>query len=180
MSHVTPSFGLLAEFVEADDLVAAAARVYDAGYRRFECYSPLPVEGLADAIGFRRTGLPQVVLAGGITGGLAGFAMQYYTTVVAYPLNIGGRPLFSWPSFVPVVFEMTVLIAALSAVLGMLALNGLPRPHHPLFAIPAFDRATQDRFFVCILSDDPLYHPQTTLEFLTGLGPVEITDVPMP
>jgi hypothetical protein len=174
------SFGLLAEFVESDDLLQAAARVYEAGYRRFECYSPLPVEGLADAIGFRRTRMPQVVLIGGIIGGLAGLALQYYTMVIAYPLNIGGRPLFSWPMFVPVVFEMTVLVAALSAVLGMLAMNGLPRPHHPLFAIPSFDRATQDRFFVCILSTDPKYDLVATREFLQGLGPVEVLDVPMP
>jgi hypothetical protein len=176
----TNSFGLLAEFVEAENLVAAARRVHEAGYRRVECYSPLPVEGLAEAIGFHRSRMPLVVLIGGIVGGLAGFALQYYTTVVAYPLNIGGRPLFSWPSFVPVVFEMTVLFAALSAVLGMLAMNGLPRPHHPLFGIPSFDRATQDRFFLCVLSVDPMYHPISTRQFLEGLGPVEVTDVPMP
>jgi hypothetical protein len=180
MTKHAEQFGLLAEFAAAEDLVAAAERVYGDGYRRFECYSPLPVEGLADAIGFRRSGLPLVVLVGGVVGCLAGIALQYWTTVIAYPLNVGGRPLVSWPSFVPVVFEMTVLFAALSAVLGMLAMNGLPRPHHPLFAIPSFDRATQDKFFLCILSTDAQYHPQTTRQFLERLGPVEVIDVPMP
>ena len=180
MTTHAEQFGLLAEFADADALVAAAERVHGEGYRRFECYSPLPVEGLADAIGFRHSRLPLVVLVGGVVGCLSGIALQYWTTVIAYPLNVGGRPLVSWPSFVPVVFEMTVLFAALSAVLGMLAMNGLPRPHHPLFGIPSFDRATQDRFFLCILSTDAQYHSQTTRQFLERLGPVEVIDVPMP
>jgi hypothetical protein len=172
-------FGLLAEFADADELVAAAGEVHAAGYREVEAYSPLPVHGLAEAIGFRRTWLPLIVLVGGIVGCVAGWALQYYTAVVAYPLNIGGRPLNSWPSFIPVIFEMTVLVAALSAVLGMLALNGLPRPHHPLFAIPRFDRATQDRFFLCILARDPQFHPQTTRQFLERLSKMEVVDVPL-
>jgi hypothetical protein len=110
---------------------------------------------------------------------VAGWALQYYTSVVAYPLNVGGRPLNSWPSFIPVIFEMTVLFAALFAVLGMLAINGLPRPYHPLFAIPRFDRATQDRFFLCILSRDPQFHPHMTRQFLERLAPSEVTDVPL-
>jgi hypothetical protein len=171
-------FGLLAEFADAGELVDATERTTAAGYRDVEAYAPLPVEGLAEALGFHRTWMPEVVLIGGIVGGLAGLALQYYTTVIDYPLNIGGRPLFSWPSFVPVIFEMTVLCAALSAVLGMLALNGLPRPHHPLFAIPSFDRATQDRFFLCILARDPMFHPHTTRQFLEQLGASEVTDVP--
>jgi hypothetical protein len=178
MSGKTSPFGTLAEFAEADDLVVAATRAYEAGYRRMECYSPLPVEGLAEAIGFHRTRMPLVVLIGGIVGCLGGLALQYYATVVAYPLNVGGRPLFSWPAFVPVVFEMTVLGAVLFAVLGMLAMNGLPRPHHPLFAIRSFDRATQDRFFLCILSIDRMFDEHATREFLQRLGPVEVTDVP--
>jgi hypothetical protein len=177
MNGPSAQFGTLAEFVEADELVVASARAYAAGYRRMECYSPFPIEELADAIGFHRTRLPLVVLIGGIVGCLGGFALQYYTTVVAYPLNVGGRPLFSWPAFVPVIFEMTVLGAVLAAVLGMLAMNGLPRPHHPLFGIPSFDRATQDRFFLCILGSDPLFDRQQTRAFLERLGPVEVTDV---
>jgi hypothetical protein len=172
-------FGVLAEFIEADELVAAAARVRDLGYRNVECYSPLPVEGLADAIGFHRTRMPRVVLIGGIMGGTAGFALQYWTTVIDYPLNVGGRPLFSWPSFVPVVFEMTVLFAALSAVLGMLAMNGLPQPHHPLFAMPQFDRATQDRFFLTIRAQDPLFDEEKTRRLLVQLGAKEVVDVPL-
>jgi hypothetical protein len=144
-----------------------------------EAYSPMPVEGLAEALGFRKTRMPLVVLIGGIVGCLSGWALQYYTNVIAYPLNIGGRPLNSWPSWVPVIFELTVLVAALSAVLGMLAMNGLPRPHHPLFAIPQFDRATQDRFFICILARDPFFHQQTTRQFLERLGPMEVIDVPL-
>jgi Alternative complex III, ActD subunit len=170
-------YGILAEFADADQLVAAAARVHELGYRYVECYSPLPVEGAADAIGFHRTRMPLVVLCGGIVGGLCGLALQYWTTVIAYPLNIGGRPLFSWPSFVPVVFEMTVLVAALSAVLGMLAMNGLPQPHHPLFAVPGFARATQDRFFLSIRAQDPLFEPQQTRQVLEQLGGGEVVDV---
>jgi Alternative complex III, ActD subunit len=178
MSTAAETYGLLAEFAEVDDLVAASGRAHAAGYRDIEAYAPLPVDGLAEALGFRRTGLPLVVLCGGIFGCLAGWGLEYYTTVIAYPLNIGGRPLNSWPSFVPVMFEMTVLVAALSAVLGMLAMNGLPRPNHPLFAIPAFDRATQDRFFLFIRHTDPMFHERTTREFLEQLGATEVTDVP--
>ncbi len=171
-------FGILAEFTDAEELVAAAQRVYESGYRRFEAYSPMPVEGLADAIGFRRTRMPLVVLIGGIIGALSGYGLQYWVSAIAYPLNIGGRPLHSWPAFIPVTFEMTVLIAALFAVLGMLAMNGLPRPHHPLFAIREFDRATRDRFFLCILQSDPMFHQQSTRGFMESLGAAEVIDVP--
>jgi hypothetical protein len=178
MSTAADSFGLLAEFVEPDELVEAAARVYGEGYRHFEAYSPMPVEGLPEAVGFARSRMPLVVLVGGIVGCLSGYALQYYLTVIDYPLNVGGRPLHSWPSFVPVIFELTVLFAALSAVLGMLAINGLPRPHHPLFGVRQFDRATQDRFFLCIRRTDPLFHDRTTREFLQRLGAKEVIDVP--
>jgi hypothetical protein len=171
-------YGILAEFDDADELVAAAERVHEAGYRRVEAYSPMPVEGLADAIGFHRTRMPLVVLVGGIVGGLSGYGLQYYATVVAYPMNVGGRPLHSWPAFIPVTFEMTILFAALAAVLGMLAMNGLPRPHHPLFGVPQFDRASRDRFFLCIMRSDPLYHERTTRELLETLGATEVIDVP--
>jgi hypothetical protein len=179
MNAATDSFGLLAEFVEPDDLVKATTRIYDEGYRHFEAYSPMPVAGLSEAVGFPRSRMPLVVLIGGIVGCIVGFGMQYYLMVIEYPLNIGGRPLNSWPMFVPVTFELTVLFAALSAVLGMLAMNGLPRPHHPLFAVPQFDRASQDRFFVCIRRTDPLYHERSTREFLERLGAREVIDVPL-
>ncbi len=178
MNPASPErYGILAEFADADELVTAAARIYDLGYRYVECYSPLPVEGAADAVGYHRTRMPLVVLCGGTVGGLGGFALQYWTTVISYPLDIGGRPLFSWPSFVPVVFEMTVLVAALSAVLGMLAMNGLPQPHHPLFAVKGFERATQDRFFLSIRAHDPKFDPQQTRQTLQELGGQEIVDV---
>jgi hypothetical protein len=179
MNHAADSFGLLAEFVEPDALVTAARQVYDKGYRDFEAYAPMPVAGLSEAVGFPRSRMPLVVLVGGVVGCLAGYAMQYFISVVDYPLNIGGRPLNSWPSFVPVIFEMTVLFGALAAVLGMLAMNGLPRPHHPLFGVPQFDRATQDRFFLCIRRTDPLYHQRTTRDFLQRLGARGVVDVPM-
>jgi Protein of unknown function (DUF3341) len=178
MNTLQDQFGILAEFDTADELVAAAARVYQEGYRDVEAYSPMPVEGLAEAIGFRRTSMPLIVLLGGIVGFVAGYALQYFATVIWYPLNIGGRPYHSWPAYIPVVFEMTVLVAALSAVLGMLALNGLPRPHHPLFAIREFDRATQDRFFLCVLARDKLFDPMRTRQLLEALGPMEVLDVP--
>lgn len=178
-STAQPStFGILAEFSTSEELVEAAARVREAGYREMECYSPLPVEGLADAIGFKRTGIPLVVLCGGILGAVVGYGMQYWVSVFAYPVNIGGRPYHSWPSFIPVTFETTVLFAVIAAVLGMLAMNGLPRPHHPLFAIPSFARASQDRFFLCILSRDKQFDSQRTREMLERLGPLEVTDVP--
>lgn len=170
-------FGILAEFPDTEELIAAAAKLHELGYRQLECYTPLPVEGAADAIGFHRTRMPLVVLCGGIVGGLTGLALQYWTTVIDYPLNIGGRPLFSWPSFVPVIFELTVLFAALSAVLGMLAMNGLPQPHHPLFAVPGFERATQDRFFLTVRAVDPLFDLNQTRQVLEQLGGKEIVDV---
>jgi hypothetical protein len=179
MSTASGSFGLLAEFVEPDALVDATTRIQEAGYRDYEAYSPMPVAGLPEAVGFPRSRMPLVVLIGGIVGCVTGFGMQYYLSVIDYPLNIGGRPLNSWPSFIPVTFELTVLFAGLSAVLGMLAMNGLPRPHHPLFAVPQFDRATQDRFFVCIRSTDPMFYEHSTRDFLQRLGAKEVIDVPL-
>ncbi|MEX0611159.1 MAG: DUF3341 domain-containing protein [Pirellulales bacterium] len=179
MNEPADNFGLLAEFVEPEALVAASVRVYQEGYRHFEAYSPMPVDGLSEAVGFARSRMPLVVLIGGAVGCLTGYGLQYFISVVDYPLNIGGRPLNSWPSFVPVIFEMTVLFGALGAVLGMLAMNGLPRPHHPLFGVPQFDRATQDRFFLCIRRTDPLFDERATREFLQRLRAKEVIDVPL-
>ena len=187
MTSPSNLFGLLAEFVDAEELVRAAARTSAEGYREVEAYAPLPVEGLAEALEFRRTRMPEVVLTGGVIGAICGFALQYYVSVVAYPLNIGGRPLMSWPSFVPVIFEMTVLFAALAAVLGMLALNGLPRPHHPLFAIGSFDLSSalrrQGRFAEALDAareaasiDRDLWgadHPEYAID-LTRVGELEL------
>ncbi|MEX0716375.1 MAG: DUF3341 domain-containing protein [Planctomycetaceae bacterium] len=171
--------GVLAEFSDAEALVRAATRTRETGYRRFEAYTPFPVHGLAEATGFRRTGLPAVVLAGGIFGCVGGFALQYWVSVIAYPLNIGGRPLNSWVSFIPVTFETTVLCAALAAVLGMLALNGLPRPHHPLFGVPQFDHVTRDKFFLCIEAADERFDVDAARRFLLELGASEVLDVPL-
>lgn len=170
-------YGLMAEFEQPEELLAAARRAYAAGYRRMDAYSPFPVAGLAEAIGFQRTRLPLVVLIGGIIGCLGGFFLQYYAAVLDYPLNVGGRPLNSWPSFVPVMFEMTILIAALATVLGMLALNGLPMPYHPVFHVSRFVLATRDHFFLCIEAVDPQFEPQQTRQFLATLGAREVTEV---
>jgi hypothetical protein len=171
-------YGLLAEFDQPEDLLEAVERVRAAGYRRVEAYTPYPVEGLAEALGFHRTGVSLVVLIGGVLGCLCGYTLQYYVAVIAYPMNIGGRPLNSWPSFIPVTFEMTILFASLFAVLGMLGLNGLPRPHHPLFGVPSFSRATRDGFFLAVQATDPLFDPGTTRQFLESLHPREVIDVP--
>lgn len=172
------NYGLLAEFESAEALVAAARRVREAGYSRFDAHSPFPVEGLPEAMGLPRTRLPLVVLIGGIAGCVGGFLLQYWISTTAYPLNVGGRPLNSWPSFIPVTFELTVLVAALAAVLGMLGLNGLPKPYHPLFGVDRFAHATQDAFFLSIEAEDPNFHPETTRKFLESLNPREVFDVP--
>jgi hypothetical protein len=161
----------MAEFEGPTDLLDAAQRTYNEGYRRLDAYSPFPVQGLAEAIGFQRTRLPLIVLLGGIAGGLGGYFLQYWTSTIDYPLNIGGRPLHSWPSFIPVTFELTVLVAALAAVLGMLALNGLPMPHHPVFNVPAFELATRNHFFLCIEATDPKFDGVETRRFLESLKP---------
>jgi hypothetical protein len=174
----TPAiYGLMAEFDTPEALLEAARRAHAEGYRQMDGYSPFPVEGLAEAIGFHRTWLPFVVLLGGIIGGLGGYFLQYYVAVIEYPLNVGGRPFHSWPAFIPVTFEMTVLIAALAAVLGMLALNGLPMPYHPVFHVPRFDLASRNLFFLCIEATDPRFDRGTTRRFLEGLGAREVSEV---
>jgi hypothetical protein len=172
-----PLYGLMAEFETAEALMAAAHRAREEGYRRMDAYSPLPVEGLAEAIGFHDRRLPVIVLIGGMVGCLGGYYLQYWCSAISYPLNIGGRPLNSWPSFIPITFEMTVLVAALSAVLGMLALNGLPMPYHPVFNSPRFALATRDRFFLCIEARDPKFDKERTRAFLVGLKAREVTEV---
>jgi hypothetical protein len=172
-----PIYGLLAEFSDPTELVAAARRAHEAGYRQMDAYSPFPVEGLAEALGFHRTRVPLIVFVGGLVGCIGGYFLQYYVAAIHYPLNIGGRPLNSWPSFIPITFELTVLIAALSAVLGLLALNGLPMPYHPLFNAPRFARATQDRFFLCIEATDAQFDREETRRFMERLVPREISEV---
>ena len=177
MGKRVPIYGLMAEFEHAEELVEAARKARAAGYTCLDAYTPFPIHDLPEAIGFHKTRLPQVVFAGGLLGGLTGYLMQYYAAAVAYPINVGGRPLHSWPAFIPVTFEMTVLFAALSAVLGMLALNGLPQPYHPTFNVPRFALASRDRFFLLIEARDPQYDPERTREFLLSLRPHEVSDV---
>jgi len=173
-----PIYGLMAEFDSATALVEAAQRTHDAGYRRFEAYSPFPVEGLAEAVGFHHDLVPLVTLIGAVIGGLTGYLMQYWMSTMSYPVNVGGKPFHSWPSFIVVTFEMTILFGGISAVLGMLALNGLPMPYHPVFNVPRFVLASKDRFFLMVLSADPKYDALATRQFLEGLHPKSLSEVP--
>ena len=171
------TYGLMAEFDNPTDVVNAAHKTQEAGYQRIDAYSPYPIEELSEAIGVHSTKMPLIVLIGGIIGGLAGYLMQYYMLVVDYPLNVGGKPLHSWPQFIPITFECVVLGAGLSAVFGMLALNGLPEPYHPVFNTPNFALASRDRFFLLVESADPKFDRDKTAEFLRGLGAREVNDV---
>jgi len=170
-------YGMMAEFDSATALVEATHKTHQAGYRKIDAYSPFPIEGLAEEIGAPHD-VPLVVLIGGIVGGLTGYLMQYWMSAVDYPLNIGGKPYHSWPAFIVVTFEMTILFAGISAVFGMLALNGLPMPYHPVFNVPRFALASKDRFFLIVFSSDPKYDPAGTLDFLHGLEPRSISEVP--
>ena len=178
MEHRSHIYGVLAEFPTPHELNHAVEKTREAGYRRIEAYTPFPVEGLSEALALKRNNVPLITLIGGLTGGLGGFFFQYWVSVIAYPVNIGGRPLNSWPAFIPVTFELTVLGAALSAVFGMLALNGLPRPHHPLFNVQRFVRhATSDRFFLCIEARDPKFNLSESARFLKGLHAAHVSEV---
>ena len=172
-----PIYGLMAEFADPASVVAAAHRVREAGYRKVDAFSPYPIEALSEALDFHKSKLPLLVLMGGAAGLLGGYALQYWTSVIDYPLNIGGRPFHSWVAFIPPTFETTILLAALTAVLGMLALNGLPEPYHPVFNVPRFALASKDRFFICIEADDPKFDHDETWAFLASLGSREVSDV---
>ena len=166
----TSIYGLIAEFDNAESLLAAAHRAFAEGFRKMDAYSPFPVEGLAEALGFHRTRVPLIILTGGILGCLGGFFLQYWLAVIDYPINVGGRPLNSWPSFIPVTFELTILIAALSAFFGVLALNGLPMPYHPVFNVERFELASRNRFFLLIEAADPRFDSAGTRRFLENIG----------
>lgn len=174
----TPSMhGLMAEFESPNALVAATTRARLEGYRRMDAYSPYPIEELHEALGAHHTRLPLIVLAGGFVGCIGGYTLQLWASTVAYPLNVGGRPLHSWPAFIPITFECTILVAALSAVLGMLAMNGLPMPYHPVFNVSRFALASRNRFFLCVEARDTKFDPEETRRFLESLGAREVSTV---
>ena len=177
MSTAPGVYGLLAEFDTPAALVAAAKRVYAEGYRRIDTFSPFPIEEAWETIGHHDRRLSAIVLGGGLAGLLTGVGLQEWVHNIAYPLNIGGKPLNSWPQFVPVAFELTILFAALAAVIGMIVLNGLPMPYHPVFNVPRFEHASRDKFFLLVESTDPKFDRRRTLEFLKGLNASEINEV---
>jgi len=176
---LTEHYGMLAEFRTAEALIAAVQQARGAGYRRLEAFSPLPIEELTEALGHGPDRIPLLTLLGGICGGVGGYLMQWYAATISYPLNVGGRPLHSWPAFIPITFETTILGAALAAVFGMLICNGLPRLYHPLFNVREFELASRNRFFLCLRCDDPQYDDDAVRAFLDDLQPVLIRDVPL-
>ena len=172
-------FGVLAEFKDSDILLAAARAAYAAGWRRMDAYTPFPVDGLGEAIGKRRSWVSLIVMVAGFSGAAGGYFMQWFSMTQAYPYNIGGRPFHSWPMFIPITFELGILCGSLAGVFGMLALNGLPRLHHPIFKVPGFERASIDRFFLCLEASDPLFESAAVAEgFLMRAGAAMTAEVP--
>lgn len=180
MAHATDEpklYGVVAEFADSDAVLKAAEAAHAAGYRTMDAYSPVPVHGLDEALGRKRSRLPWLVFCGGITGCAAGFGMQVFFSDVYYPWNIGGRPTISWPAFIPITFECTILFSALTAVFGMFGLNGLPKPYNPIFNTPNFDRSTMDRYFLCIEAKDSKFNEVEVTSFLQGQGPEAVNSV---
>ncbi len=181
MSHAIAAptlYGLMAEFETPTELVNACKSAYAEGYREMDAYSPFPIEEASEAIGFHKSAVPLIVLLGGILGGTSGFALQYWINVIAYPLNIGGKPYDSWPAFIVPTFEMTILFAGLCGMFGMFALNGLPQPYHPLFNVDKFSAVTRDKFFLCVEATDPKFDLVGTQQFMQRLKPLSISEVP--
>lgn len=178
--HELPGIhGVMAEFETPEDLLEAAERAYAHGYRRMDAFTPIPFDGLAEAIGFKTNRVAPCVLIGGICGAIGGYSLLYWITVIAYPHNVGGRPLHSWPAYIPITFECMILLASLTALISMLAMNGLPQPYHPVFNVPAFTaRASRDGFFLCIESSDPKFDTGEAMEFLRTTGASEVSVVP--
>jgi hypothetical protein len=170
-------YGVMAEFDNPTSLVNAARAAREKGYRKLDAYTPFPIEALHEVLHLHRNKLPLIVLIGGLLGGIGGYLLQYYVTVWHYPINIAGRPLHSWPAYIIITFEMTILLASLSAVLGLFALCGLPQPYHPTFNVPRFAMASNDRFFLCIEAADPLFDARQTAQFLEGLEAREVSEV---
>ena len=179
MIRVIPTYGIMAEFSQPDALIAAANAAREAGFKRMDAYTPFPIHGLHEALGFHKTRLPLIVLIAGTCGCLGGFFMQYFAAAVHYPLNIGGRPLNSWPAWIIITFEVTILVSGITTVLGMLALNGLPRPYHPVFNASNFELASRTHFFLCIEAADPKFDKLETRRFLESLGANSVVEVPM-
>jgi Protein of unknown function (DUF3341) len=174
----TGCYGLMAEFNCAEALLEAARLGREQGFQKLEAFTPFSVEGLPEALALRPSRIPMITLLGGVVGGAGAFFLQWYSAVVDYRIDSGGRPFNSWPAFIPAVFELAVLGAALAAFFGMLVLNGLPRLRHPVFDAPDFHLASRNRFFLCILAADPLFNPERTRQWLTTLSPVRVTTVP--
>ena len=172
-----PIYGLMAEFPSADALVAAAHQVHEAGFQKVDAYTPYPIEAVSEALDLPRSKVPLIVLIGGLLGGLGGYMLQYWSQVIRYPMNIGGRPVHSWPAFIVPTFECTILGASLAAVVGMILLNGLPLPYHPVFNVPRFALASRDRYFLVIEAVDPKFDPDATRSFLAGLNASEVSEV---
>ncbi len=172
-----PIYGLMAEFASADALVEAAHQVHKAGFQKVDAYTPYPIEAVSEALELPRSKVPLLVLVGGLLGGLGGYMLQYWSQVIRYPMNIGGRPVHSWPSFIVPTFECTILGAALTAVVGMILLNGLPLPYHPVFNVPRFALASRDRFFLVIEAVDPKFDSDATRSFLADLNASEVSEV---
>jgi len=175
--HRSHLYGVMGEFESPESILAAAKKAREAGYKHVTAYTPIPVEGLAEAIGFRWTAVPLLTLIGGIGGGLTGFGLQYWVSAITYPLNVAGRPLNSWPAFIPVTFELTILGASICAVVGMLALNKLPQPYHPVFNVDRFSRASTDKFFLCLEARDPKFSLADASRFLQSVQAEHVNEV---
>jgi len=173
-----PVYGLMAEFETPTEVLVAAKKAYAEGYRSMDAYSPQPVHGLAEAIGFKKNRVALICLVGGLLGLASAYVLQAWINLIAYPENIGGRPYHSWPAFIIVTFELTILFGGLSAAIGMFAMNGLPMPYHPVFNVPQFASATRDRFFLCIEAVDPKFDMAGTRSFLESLAPASVAEVP--
>ena len=172
-----PIYGLMAELPSAEALIEAARQVHAAGYTKVDAFTPYPIEAVSEALGLPRSKVPLIVLLGGLFGGFGGYMLQYWSQVIRYPMIIGGRPFHSWPAFIVPTFECTILGASLAAVVGMIALNGLPQPYHPVFNVPRFALASRNRFFLVIEARDPKFDADATRRFLAGLNASEVSDV---
>jgi len=167
----------MAEFEDPTSLVNAAHAAYQMGFRKLDAYTPFPIEELSDVLHLHKNKLPLIVLGGGLVGGLTGYLMQYFVSVIYFPINVAGRPLHSWPSYIIITFELTILFAAIATVMGLLGLCGLPMPYHPVFNVPRFSAASRDRFFLCIEATDPMFNLQTTSRFLESMEAKEVSEV---